>query len=212
MAFHSVEYLDDGRFHSLGYQVREVLMSECTSALEVGIGPGLLPAVLGRFGVRVLTVDFDANLRPDVVAALPRLPVASGSVQTAVCFQTLEHLPLEQLEPALRELGRVADRHVVISVPNVHPTLRVLLRRCWQAFRCGRPWRAFGAFRRHPGGRTEPDHKWEIGWRAEVDDVAGAARGAGLTLVRSYRPPRNVYHHFFVFDKNADKDPDGAVE
>ena len=196
-------YIGDGRFISLGNQVREVLSTGAKKVAEVGTGPGLLAAILRQYGVEVVTVDILAGLRPSVVAALPHLPLADGAVGTVACFETLEHLPLDALRPSLGELARVSSEWVVLSVPDITSTLYDRFRVTWRALRS---WDKSLLPRRaaHRGSfGTDPDHHWEIGNSASVSTVTKAAKGAGLQVVRDFRPALHAYHHFFVMRKNT---------
>jgi len=196
-------YLTDARFNALAYQVRQTLATGAAMVVEVGIGPGLLSAILDRFGVETITVDMDAALAPNVVAALPDLPLADACADAVVSFETLEHLPLDRLGPCLAELARVSREHVLISVPRrmgILARLRRKLRRTWFA--------AKGAPRHHhPRGgvrsRKAPEHQWEIGHGADADTVIDAARRVGLALVRRFSPPYCEHHCFFVFRKDS---------
>lgn len=94
--------------------------------LEVGCGEGVIAQRLADRGAQVTGLDLpDAGLRADwarldgpqfLHGDARRLPFADGSVDLAVCVETLEHVP----DPAraLAELGRVARRDLVLSVPR----------------------------------------------------------------------------------------------
>ncbi|MCX4243732.1 class I SAM-dependent methyltransferase [Paraliomyxa miuraensis] len=104
------------------------------SVLEVGCGEGELAAHLWRQGPRperfeLCDVDLE-RLRPDLppeLAARPasiyELPWPDHAFDLVVCCEVLEHLH----DPArgLRELARVARRHVLLSTPW-EPVWRVL--------------------------------------------------------------------------------------
>ena len=200
--YRALDYLGDGRFHSLGHQVRETLKTGADAVVEIGVGPGLFAALLDRLGVRTITVDVDVLLRPRVVGALPRLPLGDRVAPAVVCFQTLEHLPLSQLEPALAEMARVSSRDVIISVPDVTGNALDSLRGLWRAWRTRDRELAFGPRKRHRSG-FDGEHYWEIGRGASARHVFAAAARAGLVVDRHFRPPLYGYHHFFCLSKDG---------
>ena len=199
--YKTVSYLGDGRFLSLGYQVREALQTQTRMLVEVGIGPGLLPALLREYGIRVITVDIEFSLRPSVVGALPKLPLATECSPVVACFETLEHLPLDKLAPSLAELSRVSSDYVLVSVPDIRRSLYGSIRGAWRALRTRDG--EFFVRRRRPSGpfAYDKDHFWELGNGARPSTIVKNASQAGLRLVRSFRPPLHELHHFFVFRK-----------
>lgn len=98
-----------------------------TSVLDAGCGEGETIARLGGLlPESVHAVDVEQRCVDHVRARLPAVGVSRQSVtgtsfddgqfDLALCLEVLEHL----VDPsaAVRELGRVADGHVVISVPH----------------------------------------------------------------------------------------------
>jgi SAM-dependent methyltransferase len=65
----------------------------------------------------------DAGLRPDTVVDLEQapLPFPSGSFETVICTETLEHL--QNIYQTFDELFRVSRRFVIISLPNNWPLM-----------------------------------------------------------------------------------------
>lgn len=76
---------------------------------------GLLQA---RVGHRYIAMDRDGRLPVDLVADLRQLPLAPNSVDLAICYHVLEHVPDDGA--AIRQLARVLDRSglVLIQVPQ----------------------------------------------------------------------------------------------
>jgi predicted SAM-dependent methyltransferase len=63
-----------------------------------------------------VNVDTTPDLNPDVVADLRHLPFPDGAAERVYCGHVLEHLPLEAVVPALREVARVLDPRGVLCV------------------------------------------------------------------------------------------------
>jgi len=117
----SRSYNSKERLNSYWHQVDEVLRLEARSALEVGPGAGMVTGWLRRAGVQVTTLDMDPALHVDLHGSVTDLPLDDGAVDVALCCQVLEHLPFGEAQPALAELGRVAQSGVVVSVPDATP-------------------------------------------------------------------------------------------
>lgn len=93
--------------------------------LDIGCASDAYTGRLRERGLRTLSVDLlpIASPPPNFVrASADRLPFADNSVDTALLFEVLEHIP----DPgsSLREIARVASR-LILSVPNcsIDPSL-----------------------------------------------------------------------------------------
>jgi SAM-dependent methyltransferase len=91
--------------------------------LNVGCGPrteGRLPPYFDAW--RMLRIDIDAAVQPDIVADLTDLSaIASGSADAVWAAHCIEHLHAHQVVFALREFRRVlrADGFVCVIVPDL---------------------------------------------------------------------------------------------
>jgi ubiquinone/menaquinone biosynthesis C-methylase UbiE len=95
-------------------------------ALEVGCGEGVIAERLHRRFGEVVALDLpDAGLRADwrgypgprfLHASALELPFADDQFDVVVAAEVLEHL--SDAELGLREMARVARRHLVLSVPR----------------------------------------------------------------------------------------------
>lgn len=219
-------YDSANRFASYWHQIDETTKLG-GRVLEVGIGNGTVTAVLRARGLDVTTVDVDKELGPDVVADIRELPFPNRAFDTVLSSEVLEHLPWAHLPTALGELARVADRAVVVSVPNtdVAFSLEARVPNCVQLLRLvvrGRLpvrhafWAALQpASWKRAGGRVHllagverlnqevlycGNHFWELGSDGvRPEEFVAAAEQAGLRLERDYRVARFPMHHFFVF-------------
>ncbi|MBK5188827.1 MAG: methyltransferase domain-containing protein, partial [Gemmatimonadaceae bacterium] len=125
--------------------------------LDVGTGTGDIPALAAREwrarGVTITTVGIDicpSLLREarergqlPVCADARALPIASKSVDIAICSQTLHHFESRDAIAVLRELDRVARQRVIVSD----------IRRSWLA--AAGIWLASYPLRFHPVSRHD---------------------------------------------------------
>ncbi len=193
-------YVRGGRLFSYAHQTSAVLEFEPTSVLEIGPGPGMVTAALRALNIDVTTVDVQPELEPDIIASVTKLPADSNSVDVSMCCQVLEHLPLDQFVPALRELSRVSCKAVVVSLPDCSVGYRIYLNLPtirdveWRWSRLRRPTENDRKTKLERDG-----HYWEIGYPDVTTKFVRARFGeAGLKVERCWRVPEMPYHRFFV--------------
>jgi SAM-dependent methyltransferase len=191
-------YMDKQRWASVWHQLDEVLRLRPQSVLEIGPGTGLFKAAAGVFGLDVKTLDIARDLQPDHVGPADAIPLPDKSMDVACAFQVLEHMPFDMSMRALREMGRVARKAVVISLPDakvVWPsTVKIPLLKTRRLMLPNPLFRA----KEHV---FDGEHYWEINKRehplksvmAAMHDVFPEYR------IRTYRVHENPYHRFFIF-------------
>ena len=97
------------------------------SLLDAGCGEGeslerlrpVLPDRVAGFDLNQESVDFAAKRLPEYtfsVENIYELPFADNAFDVVMCCEVLEHL--DDPGAALRELGRVAKRRLILSVPH----------------------------------------------------------------------------------------------
>jgi SAM-dependent methyltransferase len=194
--YKKARYDDKERFVSYWTQINEVLRVEPKSVLEVGIGNGFVHRYLRERGVSVHTLDADGRLEPDTVGLVTELPFADREFETVCCFETLEHLPWESFRPALRELGRVAEKWVLLSLPDVTPYCRVLVE--W-GFKRERVHKFFDLPDRDPPEHVfDGEHHWEVGKKGfALKKVVAELEASGLEVDATPRVEEHPWHRFF---------------
>jgi SAM-dependent methyltransferase len=192
----SGSYDSKHRLMSYWNQVQCVRSLNPERVLEIGVGNGFVARMLRSDGFDLRTVDLDPELRPDVSGRVQSLPFRPACFDVVVCCQVLEHIPWEDVPAAVTEIRRVARRGAVISLPDVTPSMRLIvplpgigekqliLRRWW---------------RRRPLNSTLPgQHYWELGMRHfPAERLRDLFHTSGFVVSRHYRLFDNPYHHFF---------------
>jgi hypothetical protein len=193
------DYDQKGRLSSYWHQVDETLRFAPRSVLEVGIGTGFTSTALHREGVRVITVDVEPTLHPNVIGSIRALPIRSKGIDVALCCQVLEHLPFTEFAGALGELMRVASKGIVLSLPDRERHIRFCIATGGRQFFWG-PFDVPRAPQRRPTGIHE-QHCWEIGCRdMNLARVRAAIQEATGKAPRTYRVFEFPYHRFFILD------------
>jgi SAM-dependent methyltransferase len=90
-----------------------VAWAEGETALDVATGGGHVARRLREAGLQVVTVDPSPGMRPDVLARAEDLPFADASFDTVATRIAPHHF--EDVGGAIRELGRVAQRLVLVA-------------------------------------------------------------------------------------------------
>lgn len=192
----SPRYLSPKRFSSIGWQYRLCIETNSNSFLDVGSGNNILSWLLSKAGKQIISIDHNFEVRPDIVGLLPQLPVRSKAVETALCFQVLEHLPFQMVLDCLKEFKRISSKYVIISVPDQSDILsnRIKLMRAF-ADHMGFPkrWKT-------PLKTKNEEHFWELGFdQIDSETFIILAKRCGLTIQKDFQNNLYPYHHFFVF-------------
>ncbi len=186
------------RWASYHYQLREVLALRPASVLEVGVGDGTLGRQLRHFNIPYTSIDTAADLAPDVVGSILKLPFEDDAFDVVCAFEVLEHLPFADVPTAVRELARVARRAVVVSIPHFGPPI---------AFRCKVPFLPEISFALKVPFPKEHvfngEHYWEVGKRGYSRVKVRRMFSSVLPVVREFVPFENQYHRFYVLKKGA---------
>lgn len=193
---YDVDYDNKERFISYWTQIHEVVRLRPKSVLEIGIGNGFVHRYLRQRGIPVHTVDADERLGPDTVALVEKLPFSARQFEVVCCFETLEHLPFEKFQGAVEELRRVADKWVLVSLPDVTPYARIHVE--W-GFHKKLVSKFFDLpFRRMPVHQFDGEHYWEIGKKGyPLARVLSELEAAGLAVESTPRIEEDAYHRFF---------------
>lgn len=162
--------------------------------LEVGPGNGHVTWLLRSWGLQVDTLDFDPELKPDIVGDVTCLPLADKAYDCVLAAEVLEHLPWKEFNTALAELRRVCRGHVVLTLPAPFLGLSLMGNMTWVdtiALHLGLPH-----WKRH---RFDGQHYWEVGKRGtERRVVRKAILQAGFQIEHEYRPAPSRYCLFFL--------------
>lgn len=178
------------------YQANEVARAtpDGGDVLEIGPGSGHTTWLMRHWGYRVVTLDFDPAVQPDLSGNVTRLPLKDRSFDCVLAAEVLEHIPFEDFENALSELRRVSRNSVIVTLPAPFLGISALLnipRLEPKGMSVGLPYVI-----RH---RWNGEHYWELGKMGySVRTIKRRIAAAGLRLVRAFRPAPSLYSYFFV--------------
>jgi len=126
--YRSKDYMSVGRFMSYHHQIK-ILMSlpECDSFCEIGKGNGITSALMQNFAYNITCVDFDADLKPDIVCSIFELDKIDKKFDVVAAFEVLEHLPFDKFDEALENMALISNKYIVLSLPYSGITLKIEL-------------------------------------------------------------------------------------
>ncbi len=193
-----LNYVDKKRFISCYYQLRYIYGINPKNILEIGVGGGLLKKFL-RDTFSYKTLDIRETLKPDVVGNVVQLPAKNNAFDLVVCFQTLEHLPFSEFEPALKEIARVTRKDVLISLPYSSTSLYLEAKLPFLKDRILR-WgvRIPHFFRKHS---FDGQHYWEVGRKGYSIKTIKKSLEKFFNVKETFNPTDNTYHLFFRLEK-----------
>jgi len=195
--YFSNEYNDSKRWMSYWYQVKEVLACKPENVLVIGKGNGLVPEYLKLNGIKIITLDINKHLKPDVVASVLTMPLRDNAFDAVLCSQVLEHLPYGEFKKSLREIRRVTKYCAVISLPHFGPVIKFCLKIPLLPplkFMVKLPYPRKHVFK--------GEHYWEIGKRDyPLGRIRNDMKKSGFTVKNDYIVFENPLHHFFILKK-----------
>lgn len=151
------------------------------SVLDVGCSQSAIRKYLPD-AVKYTGIDISGN--PDIILNLDRIahvPFNDNSFDCVICADVLEHL--ENIHFVFDELCRIANRFVIITLPNpIYSLHRYILKR-----RYANPLKSdkFGNYLKYYGlPREKPDdrHRWFYGYDEAVEFLNYRASKNGLTV------------------------------
>ncbi len=194
--YSGLAYSSQERWNSYFHQLELVAKTKAVSVLEVGVGTGIVASELLRRGLTVKTLDIAADLSPDVLGSVTKIPLPDKSFDTVLAAEILEHIETADLPQALSEITRVSKKYVIISVPQpgyVFSTIIKipLIQRFSVLFKIPFLWKTH---------RFNGEHYWELGKHGlPVSWFLSQAKTAGLNLEMKKSYADDPAHLFFLF-------------
>lgn len=194
-------YVIKERWISYWHQIVEVLNLNPKNLLFIGVGDSIVSSILKEQGIELITVDIDANLNPDIVASIDKLPFLDNTFEVAIACQILEHIPYESSLKGIQELVRVCKNSLIISLPNQKPC-----RRFYFSFPYIRQLKILvpPLFFKPKNHLFDGEHYWELNAQGyEIDKFMSDLRKlTNSGDIRNYRIFELPYHHFFIVNLN----------
>lgn len=193
-----LKYDSKERFISYWHQLNEIFKLKPSNVLEIGIGYGLTSAYLKNSGINVVTLDIKKEFNPNVHGNVLKIPFCNDSFDVVACFEVLEHLPFQEFNNALKEIKRVTNSYVILSLPDFSQVFRVLI----HLPRIGVIKKLIPlSFIKAPY-HGAISHHWEIGKKGyPLDKIIKIIKEQELKICDTYRLFDHPRHRFFLLKK-----------
>lgn len=189
------------RFTSYWHQIKEIMELEPKNMLEIGVGSNFLANYLENKNINITTTDIDKNLNPDVVGDILKLPFEEDSFEVITAFEVLEHLPFSNFLKALREMRRVTNSHLILSIPDRSKYIKLYFKfpYFWRYEKLidfnGKYISSLGT----KAAKESDEHYWEIGIKNyPLDRIVKKIKCLNLSIEKNYRNVKHPTHRFFV--------------
>ncbi|MCK9472256.1 class I SAM-dependent methyltransferase [Sulfurimonas sp.] len=121
--YFSNSYFTKSQLFSLSEQIYLIYKyaQKCTKPkiLEIGKGNGFVSDFFKKAEFDFLTYDINKNLLPDIEGNILELShIVNHKVDIVVACEILEHLPFDMFEDSLKEISKVTNKYVVITLPE----------------------------------------------------------------------------------------------
>ena len=193
------EYDSKERFCSYWHQIDEIISCDPKNLLEIGKGNGFVAKYLQDRGINITDLDLLPQLKPHVTGSVLSIPFRTASFDVVSCCEVLEHLPFNEFTDALKEIARVSQGNIILSLPDVTTVYR---------FNIELPRiRPIKKLIPHPFPRPKPyksdgQHHWEIGWKGyPLKKISSEIASVNLNIIKTFRVYEFYYHRFFVLEK-----------
>jgi methyltransferase family protein len=173
------------------YQYRDVQsLPNVRRLLVVGPGQGLDTAVFRWRGYEVVTFDIDATFHPDVIGSVHEMKMfAEREFDVVVASHVVEHLPVDYLDDALRELARVA-RFALIYLPSTGRPMALSFSPGFRGLRWSVVVDLYNWFRGPDPNRpifAAGEHYWEVGRRGFSRRSLARRLRSHFRILKQYR-------------------------
>jgi ubiquinone/menaquinone biosynthesis C-methylase UbiE len=191
-------YDDKNRWFSYWHQINEVLALNPENILEIGVGSKTVSVYLKNQNKKVVTMDIDKNLKPDIVGNVLKIPFDDNYFDVVLCAEVLEHLPFAEFQRSLSEIKRVTKKYLVLSLPHWGKVLYFVIK--LPLFKKRVFFLRLSIFEKKD--KLNPKHFWEIGRKSYPEKkIKEIIKNSGFKIVKDFFDYNNSYHHFFILKK-----------
>jgi ubiquinone/menaquinone biosynthesis C-methylase UbiE len=193
------KYCDKDRWASYWNQINEIVKLNPVNVLEVGVGDNVFSSYIkNNTDIEYTSLDIAEDLRPDIVGDIKNIPIKNNFYNIVCAFEVLEHLSFEKFEETLRELSRVSNKYVIISLPHWGRHFSVDIRMPFlKRFKFKYKINLFPIRHKFRG-----QHYWEIGKKGySLINIKKIIKKSGLKIKNNFIVFESPYHHFFILKK-----------
>ena len=199
---YSLESESHWRLYWQQQKIMQNLVQPEQHVLEIGVGSGFTANYLRSKGVKVTTIDIDAEKKPDIVANIVEYDFKSN-YDHVLGFEVFEHIPFNEFKLLLEKLAGICKEYLFFSVPRNE--------RLW--FSCSFKVPKFRNISWEialPQGKiTTPTHFWEVDdGEVTQEKLSQTLNSAGFRLIDREK----VLSRLFYTIQSPNKKMDSLIE
>ena len=115
-------------FMSYYQQLNAIYDCKPKTVLEIGVGNKLVSNQLKSIGIDVLTMDINADLKPDWFGDIRNIHTGIGKFDVVCAFEVLEHIPFADFQKALVQMKNHSSKYVIISLPILSVGIKLYMK------------------------------------------------------------------------------------
>jgi ubiquinone/menaquinone biosynthesis C-methylase UbiE len=199
--YRTLRYNSKERWLSYWYQISESISLNPESLLIIGKGSGVVESTIASISpeINITTFDLSAELLPDVIGDMRRMPFSDLSFDCMLCCQVLEHIPFGEVRSVLKEFHRITRRFLIISLPHKRKHIKLEIDTPLTGRRVSILKYPF--MKKMPGKSFDAgDHCWEINRGVSYRQVKRVLSEL-FVIGKSFLNEMNCTHRFFVLEK-----------
>ncbi len=202
------KYIKRSHFLAINTQICTMFSLNPKKILEIGIGNNGVAILMKNYGFNYTTCDINKELKPDVVADIRNIPFRKDEFDLVCAFEVLEHLPFEEFENCLKELKRVSNKYIIISIPNATSFFSGLFKLSiprfsrYFEFQINIPYRFF------PYGRFKQNgvHCWEMNRKKCSKKVIKEKLNKHFKIIKEFNELLQPEHYYFILEVKQSED------
>ena len=191
----SEEYLNPIVWNSYLCQIQYIRsLMQNGSIIEIGMGGGIINAVLRKLGYSANTMDVNEHLKPDFVASISSDFSGFGKTFDCVlCAEVLEHIPFELFEKCLGNISSLSNKYAVITLPDcryrnklkIQYNNRTVTRYLWKR-----------------NNKIFSGHCWELNYREEMSIMnISTVIKKHFSIIKQGIEEATPYHYYWLLEK-----------
>lgn len=192
-------YTNEKRWMSYYHQIREVLISHPDTCLIIGVGDGIVPAIIRHYGITVDTFDYEEKMSPTYCGDIKAIgSLVSQQYDCVVCCQVLEHIEFIHFTSVIKQLHSICKKRLILSLPEhmllfslcvyiprlKYHAMNLIIPRFWKK-----------------KIKMDGQHYWEVGIKGKSKKYIKSLLNRYFNVINDYNAIGNLYNWFVIADK-----------
>lgn len=162
---------------------------------EIGVGTRFTYNYLKTKGIKIQSIDIDAQKKPDVVLNIVECNPADLKFDVVLAFNIFEHIPYKEFLEVIRKLHTAGVRKIFIGLPRNKKIIFELY------LRLGRFWKYNIMITIKKKKITAKNHHWELDYKIYDDSkIIEDIHRIGFKLTDQINFKTNTYFYFQAQD------------